>query len=239
MSSENEVEQGLGSEEQSSEQAPSIKSAMSKAMIGLGLFAVLTAGLIALTQVSTKDVIAEQKRLAKSKALLEIVPAEQHDNDLLADAYSLMAAELGLSEAEQVFVAKLDNSTQALILPLVAPDGYSGNIRLIVGLDLSGQILGVRVVEHKETPGLGDKIETKKSDWIHAFVGRSLANTTTQQWGVKADGGDFDQMTGATITPRAIVNAVHRALQFYQTNQVQLLNTPAGASIDLTEARNG
>lgn len=191
---------------------------------GLGLFAIITAGLIALTQVVTKDRIADQIKQARSKALLEIVPIGQFDNDLLDNAFWLKAeTQLGLKEASEAFVALKEGQPRYFILPLVAPDGYTGPIRLIMSIDIAGSIIGLRVIEHKETPGLGDKIDIKKSDWIRSFEGRSLENTEESGWAVKKDGGEFDQMTGATITPRAIVNAVYKGLQYYQNHQSELL----------------
>tara|TARA_R110001592_G_scaffold66617_2_gene204591 strand:- start:32758 stop:33480 length:723 start_codon:yes stop_codon:yes gene_type:complete len=202
---------------------------------GLGLFAIITAGLIALTQVVTKDRIADQIRQARSKALLEIVPVGQFDNDLLDHAFWLEAEErLGLKEASEAFVALRGGRPRYFILPLVAPDGYTGPIRLIMSLDLAGIIIGLRVIEHKETPGLGDKIDIKKSDWVRIFEGRSLGNTEESAWAVKKDGGDFDQMTGATITPRAIVNAVYKGLQYYQDHQSELLHA---AGLDSSTSR--
>jgi electron transport complex protein RnfG len=117
-------------------------------------------------------------------------------------------------------------SVDAVILPVIAPQGYTEAIRLIVGIDASGTVIGVRVTQHKETPGLGDQIETTKSDWIYAFNQTSLRNPSLNQWLVKKDGGDFDQLTGATITPRAIVKAVKNSLEFFQANRALLL-TPA------------
>jgi len=197
-----------------------------RSIIGLSIFAVVTAGLIAITQVSTKDIILEQIKIARSKALLEIVPLSEHNNDMLADSFWLEATQsLGLGEKSEAFIAKQDGVPTTLILPVVAPEGYSGPIRLIVGIDSSGTIKGVRVIKHKETPGLGDKIDLKKSDWILGFEGKSLLNTSTEQWKVKKDGGEFDQLTGATITPRAIVKALHQALIFYREHQTVLLST--------------
>jgi electron transport complex protein RnfG len=145
---------------------------------------------------------------------------------MLADAFWLDAIkELGLSNPQEAFIAKQDGVPVTLILPVVAPEGYSGPIRLIVGIDVNGDIRGVRVIEHKETPGLGDKISLKKSDWVLGFDGKSLSNTTEEGWRVKKDGGDFDQLTGATITPRAIVKAVHLALQYYSHQQADLLSS--------------
>ena len=176
----------------------------------------------------TKDRIADQIKQARSKALLEIVPVGQFDNDLLDHAFWLEAEErLGLKEASEAFVALKDGRPRYFILPLIAPDGYTGPIRLIMSVDLAGTVIGLRVIEHKETPGLGDKIDIKKSDWIRLFEGRSLENTEETAWAVKKDGGDFDQMTGATITPRAIVNTVYKGLQYFQAHQGELLHAAA------------
>ena len=206
------------------ESSVSMGQSVFRSALGLSLFAILTAGLIAITQISTQDIIAEQIKLARSKALLEIVPLSEHNNDMLADSFWLEATkELGLDEKSEAFIAKLDGIPTTLILPVVAPEGYSGPIRLIVGIDSNGAVKGVRVIEHKETPGLGDKIDLKKSDWIRGFDGRSLKNTPNENWKVKKDGGEFDQLTGATITPRAIVQAVYEALKFYRTQHTLLL----------------
>lgn len=192
---------------------------------GLGLFAIITAGLIAFTQQGTKEKIAEQVKQARSKALLQIVPLSEFDNELLDDAFTLAPSEaLGNIEPVEAFIALKDQLPTHLILPVVAPDGYTGPIRLIMSIDMSGELKGVRVIEHKETPGLGDKIDLKKSDWILSFNGKSLANLTETQWQVKKDGGDFDQLTGATITPRAIVSAVHKALIYFSENKDRILD---------------
>lgn len=219
----------------------SMRQSVVRGVIGLGLFAIITAGLIALTQVSTADRIAEQEKLARSKALFEIVPLTEHDNDMLSDAFWLEASELGLKDLSEVFVAKTGGTAHTLILPVVAPDGYTGPIQLIVGINQNGLIKGVRVTSHKETPGLGDKIDIKKSDWIRSFEGKSLDNLTPEQWKVKKDGGDFDQLTGATITPRAIVNAIYKALQFYRMNQVQLFQQSPDSELALssTDSKQG
>lgn len=216
--------------QQTNEPVETMWSSIAKSVTGLALFAIITAGLIALTQVTTADRIEQQVRKAKAKALLDIVPLSEHNNDMLNEAYSIQASELGLEEPEQAFVARQDGLPVSLIIPLVAPDGYTGPIRMLIGIDMAGQIKGVRVVEHKETPGLGDKIELQKSDWIRQFDGRSLDNTSRDQWKVKKEGGEFDQLTGATITPRAIVRAVRKALVFYRQHQSALLATKPGES---------
>lgn len=193
-----------------------LRQSMLRNAIGLGLFAVLTAGLITTTQLLTADQIEVQTRRAEAKALLEIVPEALRDNDLLADRIAIAPnPQLGLTRTADAFVARRLGEVTAVILPLTAPDGYSGAIKLLVGIDRAGKILGVRVVEHKETPGLGDRIELKKSNWLLGFNGHSLADTPDADWRVKKQGGAFDQFTGATITPKAVVAAVHRAVRYF------------------------
>ena len=203
----------------------SVKQSVVKAVIGLGLFAIITSGLIATTQSLTKETITEQIKKAQSKALIQIVPLNEHNNDLLSDTTPLNEGGLlNLSHAADAYIARNNGEAVAVILPVIAANGYSGPIKMIVGIDTSGKVKGVRVVGHRETPGLGDKIEIKKSDWITHFNGKSLASHTDDQWKVKKDGGDFDQLTGATITPRAVVSGVHNALIFFKQNQHVLFN---------------
>ena len=194
----------------------------------LALFAVCTTALIAGTYLLTRDDIAEQKRLAEEKALLEIIPRERHDNSMLDDTVGVGPADvgLGLSEEKRVYIARQNGEVIAAIIPVVAPDGYTGEIELIVGVNTDGTIAGVRALSHRETPGLGDKVDVKKSDWILDFAGRSLRNPTLPGWAVKKDKGVFDQFTGATITPRAVVAATLRALQFAEANRQVLFEEP-------------
>ncbi len=195
----------------------------------LGLFAALTVGLITLTWVFTKDRIDDQIRQAEIKALEEILPVQAADgsplynNDLLATRISLQASKLlGSRTEKQGYAAFKDNTPVAVILPVTAPDGYSGAIHMLIGIHADGSLSGVRVTTHKETPGLGDAIEILKSSWITGFTGKSLQEPKEQGWGVKKDGGEFDQFTGATITPRAIVAAVHRSLKYFEQNREAL-----------------
>ena len=192
--------------------------------VGLGLFAILTAGVIALTQSMTATRIADNERQYQAKLLYEILP--NADEQLALDPQTLSESVfddlhlLGVKDQAAYFI---DRTAQDIILPAIAPDGYTESIRLLVGIARDGQIRGVRVVAHKETPGLGDRIELKKSPWILQFDGASLTLPPEAQWLVVKDGGAFDQMSGATITPRAVVAAVQRALQFYQNHQAALL----------------
>lgn len=199
--------------------------------IGLGLFAIITGGTIAITQVMTAERIQEQAARAEAQALFEIIPESGHDNNLLKDTVQLPADNsMTVDGRVTAWVARRDGSPSGLILPVVAPDGYSGDIHLLVGLDMKGSILGVRVTSHRETPGLGDRVETKKSDWIHSFTGRSLDNPDPERWTVRKNGGAFDQFTGATITPRAVVKAVQKTLVYFREHRGairEILNEPA------------
>jgi H+/Na+-translocating ferredoxin:NAD+ oxidoreductase subunit G len=215
MSDENQVNE--------IEETPTPLSSASRNAIGLGIFSVITAGLIALTNVATSERILEEQAKAQAAALYEIVPSDTHDNDLLNDAYRLQAKLGNIDIDNDVYIAKVANKPTAIILPWTASEGYTGPIKFIVGINLNGEIEGVRVVSHKETPGLGDKIDIKKSDWILGFDKRSLSNTNAAEWAVKKDGGDFDQLTGATITPRALVSSVKEALIFFEQHKQQLL----------------
>ena len=189
-------------------------------------FAALTAGLIALTFQATAGRITDAERRAAQKALFEVVPPTRHNNDLLADTLVVPAEDavaLHMDQPALIHVARQDGEPVALIVPSTAPDGYSGAIKLLIGINLDGTIAGVRVLRHGETPGLGDKIELAKDKWILTFDGKSLNNPTTKGWAVKKDGGDFDQFAGATITPRAVVRQIKRVLQYVQDHREELL----------------
>lgn len=197
-----------------------LTASIRKSAVGLGLFAILTGGTIALTQGLTEDRISEQAARAEARALFEIIPESRHNNDLLNDVVTLPASERYPGTGPVLaWVAREDGLPVGMIFPAIAPDGYSGDIRLLVGVDPEGEVLGVRVTSHKETPGLGDRIETRKSDWIYSFNGRSLDDPRPKQWNVKKNGGVFDQFTGATITPRAVVKAVQKTLIYYRQNR--------------------
>jgi electron transport complex protein RnfG len=200
----------------------------------LALFAVCTTMLIAGTQLLTKDDIALQIRQAEEKALLQIIPREQHDNSMLDDTLPAGpdSPGLGLRQEQRIYLARKAGKVVAAIIPIVAPDGYTGDIDLIVGINRDGSIAGVRTLSHKETPGLGDKVDLRKSDWILGFNEHSLSNPTLDGWAVKKDRGEFDQFTGATITPRAVVAAILRALQFAQENREMLFESSANPTGD-------
>ncbi|MGV6806742.1 MAG: electron transport complex subunit RsxG [bacterium] len=192
----------------------------------LGVFGLVTAALLAGTNFATQDKIALEERKVAQRALLELVPDERHDNDLLEETLPIpdqYHIRLGIASDAAINVARMNGKPVAFIIPGVAPDGYNGKIKLIVGVNVDGTLAGVRVISHNETPGLGDKVEIRKSDWIFSFDGRSLSNPDVDGWAVKKDGGEFDQFTGATITPRAVVNQVLAVLRYFDEDRDRLL----------------
>lgn len=204
-----------------------IFQSMGKNSLLLALFALITALVLATTDRITEDRIAESERLAAQKALFEIVPLARHNNDLLVDLQPIPEQywlALGLDNGGDVHIARLDDQPVAAIVPSITTDGYSGDIAMIVGINFDGTVAGVRVVEHKETPGLGDKVELRKSDWILSFNGKSLNNPELSKWNVKKDRGDFDQFTGATITPKAVIHQIAKTLEYFEKDRERLLS---------------
>lgn len=205
------------------------RRSMLKNALVLGLFAVLCVGLVAVVHQLTRTRIEQSQREARGRMLLDLLPAGSYDNHPLDAPVAVFDPKLlGKAQPASAFAARLQGRTTAVILPATAPDGYSGAIELLVGVSAEGRLLGVRVVAHKETPGLGDKIELSKSDWLHEFDHRSLSDPDDAGWKVKKDGGQFDQFAGATITPRAVVKATHKALQYFDAHKAQLLAPASG-----------
>ncbi|WP_227368071.1 electron transport complex subunit RsxG [Halomonas sp. M20] len=198
--------------------------------VGLGLFAIVTAGVVGLTHSITFERIADNRLASQYQALEEVVPAALHDNALLDDTVILPAADmLGQTDTFIAWQARQNGNISAVILPVTTHQGYSGDIALLIGISANGKLTGVRVLSHRETPGLGDKIEARKSGWIKQFAGLSLGDPPVGQWAVKKEGGTFDAFTGATITPRAVVNAVQRSLEYFAAYRERLLEAPEEA----------
>ncbi len=189
-------------------------------------FSLLGVGIVAFMHQQTAPLIAEQARVALGQRLAAVLPPG-YDNDPAGEARELTADPLlGGKGRATLYVARKARQVHGLAFAVVAPNGYSGAIQLLVGIGRDGRIGGVRVLSHKETPGLGDPIEEEKSDWIHGFGGKSLAEPGDKGWAVKKDGGMFDQFTGATITPRAVVQAVHKTLRYFEQHRAELLEEP-------------
>lgn len=186
----------------------------------LAAFAIVATSLVTLTEENTRDKIIENERQTLLAAINALVDVDDYNNDILTDTITLaQTKQLGTNEDSTVYRARMEKTPVAAVFTAIAPNGYNGKIKLLVGVYFDGSLAGVRVINHKETPGLGDKINVKKADWILKFKGLSLRNPDESKWKVKKDGGDFDQFTGATITPRAVVTAVKKALQYYEKNR--------------------
>ncbi|MHB1332904.1 MAG: electron transport complex subunit RsxG [Sulfuriferula sp.] len=206
--------------------SPLLRSATRAALVLLG-FAVVGTTVLAFTYNITRAVIKHNEDAARLKLISETLVPGSYDNNPLHDALLLPPHQLlGTTFPSHVWRARKAGVPVALVLEVIAPDGYSGNIDMLVGVDTHGRITGVRVVSDQETPGLGDYIDVAKSTWIHVFDGKALDNPDRNSWKVKKDGGQFDYMAGATISPRAVVKAVHHALQ-YEAAHRKALYAPA------------
>lgn len=194
----------------------------------LALAALLATTLLAGIHHGTRGRIAQHEQARALERLAAVLPPALYDNDPLADTAVVHDARLGPGP-RTVWRARRAGIGTAVALAVTAPDGYAGPIDLLVGIDRAGRVLGVRVTGHAETPGLGDPIELRRSDWVLGFDGRSLADPPPARWRVRREGGEFDQFTGATITPRAVVAAVARALAFHAERGDSLFELPAGA----------
>lgn len=168
----------------------------------------------------TKEPIAKSEAAARIALFQQVVTHDRYDNEVLKDTVNIAPSDLlGNKKPTTANIARMGGEPVAIILEAIANDGYSGKIKLLVAINHDGTISGVRVIKHTETPGLGDYIDIAKSKWIKLFDGESLIKTSDSNWAVKKDGGAFDYMAGATITPRAVVKAVHKALQYFEENK--------------------
>ncbi|RUO26159.1 electron transport complex subunit RsxG [Aliidiomarina minuta] len=197
----------------------------------LAAFALAATTLVLIAQWLTQDRIDAQQRQELQSTLNLLIPPAQYNNDLYADCTLVQAPEaLGLERAQPVYRARYNGEPVALALRTTAPDGYSGNIHLLVAVNNESQVKGVRVLQHRETPGLGDKIEARRSDWILGFDNRRVSGENDSRWEVRRDGGIFDQFSGATITPRAVVNAVQRTVLYADNNREELFSAASSCT---------
>lgn len=200
----------------------------------LFVFVIAFTALLSGAYLWTRPAIEASALAEKMKLLNDVLPAADYDNRLLDDTLQLPPTpELGLKEASTLYRARQGGRPAALVFEAVATDGYAGNIRLLVAIRADGTVAGVRVTQHKETPGLGDYIEPKKDKnktqpWIGQFVGRSLANTAEKAWRVRKDGGEIEYRAGATVTPRAVTKAVHNAVRWADSRRDQLFAEGTG-----------
>jgi electron transport complex protein RnfG len=185
----------------------------------LGAFCLGFGLLLALTNLATSNAIAARGIEDRQNSLGQVIPASIHDNNPVMDTLTMKDPK---GHEIVVYRALKDGQVTGVAYEIFGT-GYAGRIKLMLGVDADGKALGVRTLAHKETPGLGDKIETKKGDWILQFTGLSLGEPPAEKWKVKKDGGSFDQFTGATITPRGVVTAIREGLEWFEANRAQLL----------------
>lgn len=188
--------------------------------VSLGAVTALAAGVLMFANLHTAPVIEGARALDIERSLAQVLPPDSFDNDLLSDTIMVDGPQ---GRLVKVHLARQAGQIRFVVFQM-SGKGYAGPIDLVMGVDQSGQITGVRVTRHSETPGLGDKIEAQRDPWIHELAGKSLDNPTPERWAVKKDGGEFDQFAGATVTPRAVIAAVKQGLQFYQTFAPQISN---------------
>jgi electron transport complex protein RnfG len=186
------------------------------------LLAVICAVLLGLGDHLSHDRIKANRR-ATQLYLIDAVMPQPHDNDLLADSVQISDSSVfGTGSAITVYRARIDNRPAGLVFMPIPAHGYNGTIELAVGLAYGGEVTGVRVLAHRETPGLGDQIHQDHSGWILGFDGRSLQDTPVGDWGLRGDGGAFDQISGASISPRGVIRAVKDTLDYYALHRDEL-----------------
>ena len=201
-----------------------------KSSTTLALAALISVVLLVGTWMLTADKIAQQHHQAMLASLNRILPVASYDNPILDDYIDINAPGFFKNpKPVRVYRARKQGKPVSLVLRFTTTEGYNGAIDLLVNIDTNGIIVGVQVTKHRETPGLGDDIESRRSDWILGFSGRSLTNPKLKDWTVKRNDGYFDQFTGATISPRAVVKAVRRALEYEQANRKRLFELPSEA----------
>lgn len=203
-----------------------VKSIQKNAVF-LMIFALACTLVVATTAHLTRDKINQQAERQLLKTLSAIIDPQLHNNNMYKDCVLITEPLLGSLEPQPAYLATQNNTPIAAALTVIAPDGYNGKITLLVAINVDGTISGVRTLKHQETPGLGDKIETRKSEWILSFNGKKLIGANDNRWAVSKDGGMFDQFTGATITPRAVVNAISKSLEYFQSHHEQLFERTA------------
>jgi Na+-translocating ferredoxin:NAD+ oxidoreductase subunit G len=207
--------------------------------LNLLVFTLIGTALLAITYQLTHDPIARSEEAEKLRLVTQIAPSMTYDNDIIKDSVQLPADDLlGNADTSIAYLGRLKDQPSIAVLQVIAPDGYSGKISLIISIHSDGKVGGVRVISDKETPGLGDYIEIAKNKWITVFDGKSLDDPRDSDWKVKKDGGAFDYMAGATITPRAVVKAVHKALQYFAQHRDEMFKPHAPVKADAVAVSN-
>ena len=216
-----------------------VLNTMGKNGLALAVFAVITTGLISLTYFGTREQIALQQQQKLLSILNAVIDEGSYDNSIQLDCALVTSVEmLGSDQPQHIYRATKQGRPVAAAIETTAPDGYSGKIQLVVGVTSSkldsAKVTGVRILDHKETPGLGDKIDLRINDWVLDFDNQVYTAEMASNWAVKKDGGQFDQFTGATITPRAVVNAVRASVEYYLANKTTIFSAANGCALNNT-----
>jgi electron transport complex protein RnfG len=212
-------------------------AALRRAALLLGACALIAIGALTVVERLTRERIDEARAAAERAALAVVLPPTRYDNDPIADSVWVRAPQwLGRDAPVRIWRGRLGDAPRALAMETTAPEGYSGAIELLLGVDAAGTVIAARVTRHAETPGLGDPIERERSDWIEGFAGRSLANTPQPRWTVRREGGDFDSFSGATVTPRAVTRGLGRTLAFLQRHGEAIWAAEPGAQLHFEDA---
>ena len=216
-----------------------VLNTMGKNGLALAVFAVITTGLISLTYFGTRDQITLQQQQKLLSILNAVIDEGSYDNSIQLDCALVTSVEmLGSDQPQHIYRATKQGRPVAAAIETTAPDGYSGKIQLVVGVTSSkldsAKVTGVRILDHKETPGLGDKIDLRINDWVLDFDNQVYTAEMASNWAVKKDGGQFDQFTGATITPRAVVNAVRASVEYYLANKTTIFSAANGCALNNT-----
>ncbi|MCV6638811.1 electron transport complex subunit RsxG [Candidatus Albibeggiatoa sp. nov. NOAA] len=208
---------------------PSYRNRLSYHSMLLGGIGFLSGAALVIAHVETRGAIEHALAEEQRASLVQVIPVQHYEGNLLAEQLPIT---LETGETKTVFIARKDGMVMAAAFEVSEP-GYSGDIRVIMGVDKNGEILGVRTLSHTETPGLGDKIELARNDWVLSFNGKSVNNPDDAGWALQKDGGIFDQFTGATITPRAYVKAVKGGLDFFEQHKVQIIEKPMPEPVEV------
>ena len=195
-------------------------------IIALIFIIICCGGLLVVTFTNTNPRAQKEANLYEEKKLLEVLSPYSFTNSIIKESITLpVNTHAGIEEGSKAYRGKQNQDIIAILLPITVAEGYGGEIKMLVGITSKGEILSIKILSHQETVGLGDKIERDESDWIRSFRGRSIKNTDPNEWTVKKDGGDFDQLTGATITSRSIIFAIRRVLNYIEDNYEVLFNS--------------
>jgi len=201
-----------------------------KSGVTLAAIAAVCATLVAATHRLTTDRIAANEQAWLEQSLLPALGDIDYDGSITESRLELEPPhDLPGNDPAVIYRAYSGSTPVAALFAVTAPGGYAGPIRILVGVDAGGAVTGVRILEHRETPGLGDGIESTRSAWVHQFDGRSLGNPPAGAWQLRVDGGEFDQLTGASVTPRAVIKAIRDTLLYFDAHQAEILDMPATA----------